>query len=528
MNRINADGTLTIIAGTGNGATASSGDGGPAKNAVLNVPRALAIDKSNNTIYISDNNGLTIRKIANGTITTIAGKGVAGFSGDNGPAANATFSRVSGLAVDANGTLYLAADNRVRTIAADGIIRTIAGTGAGGATGDGGPASAATFGGARTLAFDAAGNLYVNELGAFRVRKIDKNGIVTTVAGGGTTPPPAAALSAQLAAPDDIAIDSLGRLYITDGTLGEVLVVDTDGFMSVLASTTQPSYPNAKSAQFLRISSIAVDPQGRVYVADQDDGRFWVVNPDGSLQVLFNAGRSNPAKVGVDASGNVYLGFAIAQPSGVALQISRVAADGSLLPVAAIPGSFGGGGMAFDASGNLYVAVGQQVMRVTPAGAVTAVVGNGTSGSGGDGGPAAGAQLVQPGGVTMKSDGTLYIADAGARVVRFVTPDGIIHSITGSAAGFTHQASDLFTDVAVDSQGNLYIGDGVNDHVYIVTPTGSFLLYAGGGIGPYGGDGLPADIASLADVNGLAIDSSGNLYIGDNWSVRKISPGTLK
>jgi len=530
LNRMNPDGTLTIVAGSGYGSP-SSGDGGPAKKAILKTPRALAIDRSNDTIYISDSDGLIIRKIANGIITTIAGKGTPGFSGDNGPAVNATFSRVSGLAVDSNGTLYLAADNRIRTITADGIIRTIAGTGANVTSGDGGPATAAAIGGARTLTFDGAGNLYVCQLSLARIRKIDKNGIITTVAGGGTQPPPATALSAQLLAPDDIALDALGRLYITDGDLNEVLVVDTDGMMSVLVSPTQPSYPNAKSARFLQITSIAVDPQGTTYIADQNDGRFWQVNPDGSLQVLLNAGRGAPVKVAADAAGNVYVAVVVNSQTGQTLQIRKRPPGGSFATLASVPllsNINNRGGMAIDGAGNVFVSANAQVFRITPGGTVTPFAGSGTPGSSGDGGPAVQAQLTQPNGVALKSDGSLYIADAVANAVRFVTPDGIIHSVNFHSPQGTHQDEDFPNDVAFDSKGNLYVGDGFNDHVNIVPAGGGTpRFYAGGLGGVYNGDGLPADIAPLGDVNGLAIDKSDNLYIGDNFTVRKVSQGTL-
>jgi sugar lactone lactonase YvrE len=303
--------------------------------------------------------------------------------------------------------------------------------------------------------------------------------------------------------------------------LNKVLIVDTDGLMSVLVSSTQPSYPDAKSARFLAIYSIAVDSQGRVYVADQNDGRFWTVNPDGSLQVLLNAGRYNPLRVATDTAGNVYVAVLTASPAGSGLDIRKMVPGGSFVTLGTIPiaAPFTRGGMAVDGSGNVFVSGNSQVYRVTPAGVVTAIAGAGPAGSSGDGGPATKALLTFPAGVALKSDGTLYVADMDAAVVRYITPDGNIHTVPGTNLA-------LPTDVALDSQGTLYIADGNSGIVYSVLSDGSVHTFAGFIEGSFAG-GLPASQTAFFDIAGIGVDGSGNVYVGDNWSVRKISPGTL-
>lgn len=262
---VTTDGTFSIVAGTG--ISGFSGDGGPAVKAQLSIPRGIAIDISDD-IYIGDGGNSRIRKITNGVITTIAGTGVPGFSGDGGPAINAQLgSTIHDLLFGPDGTLYVSGDSlnagRVRAISPDGKIRTIAGGGQ--SLGDNGPATQAQIG-SRGLAFDSKGNLYVCDNGHGRIRRISLDGIITTVVGGGNTPPPFGAAGVQLLSPDGVAVDTTGRLYITDGTLAEVLLVDTDNFVSVIAGGG-PFFGDggpARKAQFHEITSLrSITPDGR-------------------------------------------------------------------------------------------------------------------------------------------------------------------------------------------------------------------------------------------------------------------------
>jgi sugar lactone lactonase YvrE len=175
---------LTTVAG--DGSPGFFGDGGPATKAKLDQPEAVAFDRDGN-IYVSDSANNRVRKIdTDGVITTIAGTGKTGAAGDGGPAINAQITDPYGLAFDSKGNLYVSDtdNNRVRRIDTHGAITTVAGTGTAGFSGDGGPATKAELNGLYGLVIDKHGNLYIADNGSQRVRKIDAHGVITTLSGG--------------------------------------------------------------------------------------------------------------------------------------------------------------------------------------------------------------------------------------------------------------------------------------------------------------------------------------------------------
>jgi hypothetical protein len=188
IRKVTPAGIITTIAG--NGSSGDAGDGGPATNAKLDNPGAVVIDTAGN-IYISDGNNYKIRRvdISSGVITTIAGTGVSGYNGDNIPATNAQLGVVQDICIDKAGNLYLAdqVNIRVRKISTSGVITTIAGNGGFSATGtgDGGPATAATFNWLASVAVNKAGDLFIADLNGAKIRGVNASGIITTVAGNG-------------------------------------------------------------------------------------------------------------------------------------------------------------------------------------------------------------------------------------------------------------------------------------------------------------------------------------------------------
>jgi hypothetical protein len=196
VRKIDGDGVITTIAGTGK--PGFSGDGGPATSARLNLPIAVATDGKGN-VYISDEENCRVRKVnRRGVIATIAGTGRAGHSGDGGPATSARLTDPGGLALDERGNLYLADYVAIRRIDPAGRITTVAGTGKAGFSGDGGPATEAQLT-AYDVAVDREGKIYISDTDHDRVRMVDRDGIITTVAGSGRAasklgngvPPPA-------------------------------------------------------------------------------------------------------------------------------------------------------------------------------------------------------------------------------------------------------------------------------------------------------------------------------------------------
>jgi subtilisin family serine protease/sugar lactone lactonase YvrE len=247
VRRVGTDGIITTVAGTGR--WGYSGDGGPATSAEFADPAGVAMDAAGN-LYVSDSYYSVIRKVApDGTISRVAGTGPWGYSGDGGPATSAQLNNPEALAVDAAGNLYIGdnLNSRVRKVAPDGTITTVAGSGTGGwgYSGDGGPGTSAQISEARALAVDAAGNLYIADTYNEAIRKLTPDGIITTVAGNGTqgySGDGGPATSAQLNLPWGIAVGAAGNFYIADGANAVVRQVLADGTITTVAGNGVRGY----------------------------------------------------------------------------------------------------------------------------------------------------------------------------------------------------------------------------------------------------------------------------------------------
>ena len=299
IRKVNSSGIITTIAGTG--IPGYNGDGIAATGAQLNSNWGIAVDLSGN-VYIADQNNHRIRKVSPaGIITTIAGTGVAGFYGDNGAATNAQISHPIGVAVDGYGNVYLGdADNyRVRKIDTSGIISTIAGIGSGGYSGDGGPATAAHIGYMWGLATDAAGYVYICDAWNNRIRRADPapGGLIITVAGNGyagETGDGGAATAAKLNLPTGVYVSSSGEMLIADCKNNKIRKVSADGIISTVAGTGIAGFAGdnglATAAQLYRPLSVCGDGNNNIYIADLDNVRIREI---GIVSLLFFAGGQN-------------------------------------------------------------------------------------------------------------------------------------------------------------------------------------------------------------------------------------------
>ncbi len=341
-------GTITTVAGTGN--YGYSGDGGLATHAQLNQPTCAVVDSAGN-LYIGDVVTYTVRKVEaqTGIITTYAGNGVAGYSGDNGPASSASMYGPSACALDSADNLYLAdvGNNVIRKVAASsGIITTVAGNGfgagaaKGGLSGDGGPAKAAELYQPYGVVVDTAGTIFISDYGNQRVRKVDAaTGIITTIAGNGTygySGNSGPATSATIANPEQLALDASGNLYIAEQGASVVTKVNlSTGVISTIAGngtvgpgngTENPKVSGdgglATKAQLAQPQGVALDAAGNVFISDSNNQRVRMVSASTGIITTVvgttigyagDGGASNHAKVHnpeglfFDASGNLYL-----------------------------------------------------------------------------------------------------------------------------------------------------------------------------------------------------------------------------
>ena len=312
IRRIGPDGTISTFAGTG--VSGYGGDGGPAVEAQLSSPRGLSVDASGH-VYVADTVNHRIRRIGpDGTISTFAGTGVAGYGGDGGPAIEAQLDAPIGVAVDGSGIVYVAdaLNYRIRRIGPDGTISTFAGTGVSGDGGDGGPATGAQLDIPIGVAVDAEGNVYVADLDNHRIRRIGPNGTISTFAGTGESGyggDGGAAVDARLADPWDVAVDAEGNVYVADGDNHRIRRIGRDGTISTFAGTGVRGYGGdggaAVDAQLDIPTGVAADATGNVYVAGFWSHRVRVIEPGAADDHGNESACATTLRLGMSVTGEI-------------------------------------------------------------------------------------------------------------------------------------------------------------------------------------------------------------------------------
>jgi RHS repeat-associated protein len=367
-------------------------------------------DPNGRTLYQGDGvrRGLNLRLPV---IGNVAGTGGLGFNGDGGPAYLAVMNGPRGVAVAADGSVYVSDGNRIRRVTPDGIINTVVGTGVAGFSGDGGPAREARLLGPYGLAFGPDGSLYISERGNRRIRRVAADGIISTVAGNGVVCSPqtnpcgdgGTALAASLIDPWDVTVSPDGSLYIADAGAGRIRRVGPDGILRTVAGRGTAAGCGfsgdggpATNACLNLPTGVAVGSDGTLYIADQINQRIRRVGPDGIITTMAGTGQNcNPHT----------------DPCG----------DGGPATQARFHDPFD---LTLGPDGSLYVAEEQndRLRVIRPDGLIFTLAGTGESGFGGNGGPAAIARLNDLRGVALGPDGDVYFSDSGNSRVRKVGP----------------------------------------------------------------------------------------------------------
>ncbi len=560
---------ISTVAGSG-----WIGDGGPATQAILRQPGGVAGDGSGN-IYIAETGGHRVRKIdRSGAITTLAGTGVAGFSGDGGPAAQAQLASPYGVAADIFGNVYIAdlGNARVRRVGLDGNITTVGGGGtlAPGTANEGMPGASMALLAPRNLVADDQGNLYISDFTGHRVFQLSTGGLLTTVAGTGAPGylgdgGPAAA--AQLNSPAGLALGFDGSLYIADSDNHAVRRV-ANGVITTFASAGTPVgltldvlatlyVADAEANAILRFpvsgalpplnipaSDVVRAPDLSLYFAESAAGIVQRLPLSGGIALA--AGGADPAR-GDGGSATVAL---LNHPSGVAADVSgnlyiadrdnrrvrRVASDGTITTLASTITWSAPSGVSVDTTGNIYVVdTGRkQVVRIAPSGTAQSIAPN---------------LLTAPAAAVADASGNIYIADSGAGNIRLMNAAGAVSTLVENLAGpqglaldgaghlfFTEQDGarvqrlDLVSGnlsplgagtwniprgIAVDAAGDVFVADTGLQQMIRVDSGGGVTVIAGTGVGGFFGDGGPAASAQLNFPWDVAIGPGGALYVAD-------------
>ncbi len=516
-----------------------------------------AVDSSGN-IYIADSYNDTVRKVTpGGVVSTLAGSpGVIGTVDGTGSAAS--FNDPAGIAVDSTGNIYVAdyADNTIRKVTQAGVVTTLAGSpshkGPVAESADGTGTSAGFFH-PDGVAVDGQGNIYVADSGNGTIRKITPAGVVTTLAGlvGITGTKDGTGTTALFILPTGLAIDGSGNLYTSDTAAKTIRKITPAGTVTTLAGSPNVagnSDGTGSAATFSLPLFLAADASGNVYVAENEYNTIRTTTPAGVVTTLAGsttvtgsingtgpaAAFQEPYGVAVDASGNVYVSddttLRVVTPSGTVSTLAGVESIGFADGATSAARFFGPTGMAVDASGNAYVADtnNDTVRKVSLFGAVTTLAGSaGNPGSSDGTGAAAG--FNSPDGVTVDGSGNVYVADTENSTIRKITPAGVVTTLAGSAGnpGSSDGSGSAARfrvpiGVAVDSSGNVYVSDSGNYTIRRITPAGMVTTLAGSA-GVSGSANGTGGAASFGGLGGLALDASGNIFVADETSVRKVT-----
>lgn len=515
ISMVDKDGKIRTFAGSGESGFA--GDGGPALQAKLRVPAGLGFDKKGN-LYIADRENHRVRKIdTHGNITTFAGNGTAGFSGDGGPATQASLNLPSGIVVDEEMNVYIAdrSNDRIRAVDAKGVIHTYVGTGVEGFSGDNGPATKAQLNKPFGLALDKKHNLYIADRGNNRIRKVSPMGIISSVAGDGAfffIGDNGPAYKASIAGPTGVAVDGQGNIFIADRNNNRIRKVDTNGLIRTVAGTGQQDYNGdselARETNLYLPFALTFDHQGHLLVVDRSHYRIRRINlKKASVETIAGNGLKKFRGDGGPATGAM-LNF----PHGLAV----------------------------DSKDNLYISdkSHSRIRVINPQGIINTFAGNGTRGNLGDGGPALDAALFGPTSLVVNQKGELFFVSQSGRtnLIRKISRNGIIDQILGTTEQKFLKAMHLgpklgainihqFSDIALDKKGNIFISDRIKHQIRKWDTKGNLTTIAGiSGDGSFTGDGGPATKATLNDPAALTVDNQGNIYIADsgNNRIRKI------
>jgi sugar lactone lactonase YvrE len=563
-----APGDITTVAG-------SSAPGPTNAKAISTAPWALA--RTGNSLYVSDSGACAVRRLdlTTGQQQIVAGGSGCGFAGDGGPATAATLGLVQGLALNAAGDLFAAEKSgRIRKIlAGSGIISTIAGTGTAGFSGDGGPATGAQLSDPHGVTVDAGGNVFVADSANHAIRRIDgATKIISTYAGrGASIAEDVPATTAFLNTPWDVKMTPGGNIVVAEAGANVVrsVAASTGKITSVAGNRVQGSGGNggpATSASINGPSGLAYDSAGNLLISEYSGQSSFVrkvTTATGTISIAAGFGAqgfsgdggpatsaklADPAGLAAGANGTFYIAdvFNYRVRAVVGGTIDTIAGNGYL-------SRSGDGGLATqaqlespsravaDSAGNLYVSdwSSDRVMRVAAGTNVISVYAGGGGSVPGDGGPATSA-AIEPFSLAIDSNDNLFIAekfnqrirrvDAVTKVITTYAGTGVKGSSgdDGPAAAAT---MDGPSGLSFDGAGNLYFADLRNHTVRRIAATGSHTItrVAGGGLSL--GDGGPALSAALAYPNGTAVDGNGNLYITD-WTdandarVRKVDGAT--
>ncbi len=512
IRKVDTSGIITTIAGKGT--VGYSGDGGAALNAQLSNPYSIAIDNVGN-IYFADNGNNRIRKIrkSDSTISSVAGNGVMGFNGDNIAATAAAIAYPTSICIDNSGNLYIADNNnnRVRKINNSGIITSFAGYGLIGYTGDGGPASVAKFNLVTGLASDNSGNIYIADNNNNEIRKVDMSGTITTIAGSylqaGFSGDMGPATAALLNGPTSITFDKNGNYYIADLVNNRIRKVNTSGIISTIAGNGQNASQGLYGDEGPAISALlhgplglAYDTSGNLYIADAGNHCIRKVDTSGRISTV----------AGNDTLGNT--------------------GDGGLAIYAKINNPVS---VATDRRGNLFICdyTAGVIRKVSQYGLISTYAGNGGFGFSGDGGNAALAKFASPTSIATDYNGNLYICDKNNNRIRMVDTNQIITTVCGTGiAGYlgdagaaTNAQINLPTNICIDSFGNIIFADFGNFRIRKISTSGVISTIAGTGSNAINGNNGPAIFASIGSVSGITTDKTNNIYICANNLIRRIN-----
>jgi sugar lactone lactonase YvrE len=477
-----ATGIITTIAG--NGTPGYAGDGGPATAASLNLPEGIAISTSSHAIFISDSQNSAIRKVdtTTGIITTSFGNGTCGFDSQ-------TLCIPRGIFLDKQGNLHVADALQVLEILKGSNTAIVqAGVLQEGFNGDGIPATSALLNNPWDAILDPAGNLVIVDAGNDRVRKGAGSQSIATIAGGylGDGGP---GTSAALNAPSSIAFDSGQNLYIADSWNNRIRKLPATDTISTFAGSGFTGYSGdsgpATNATLNLPGAVSADANRNIFIADSFNNVVREVDVAGTITTLTGSNvLVDPVALATDSSGNVYAG-----------DVTCV------------------------------------VWKITPNGSTSIVAGNGQCGPGQDGVPATQSALNLPYGLAFDSSGNLYIADTFNNRIRIVDSQGIINTMAGNGTcGFSGDGG-LATSamlcspfgIAVDSKHNLYIADTYNLRVRTVNTSGIIQTIAGSGSSGYNGNGLLALQTNMQPTS-IVLGPTGAVYFVDaaSYRVRRI------